>query len=136
MSIFVDANVFLRFLLDDDQRQASQAEVLFTDAKAGKVDLLCGPPVLFEMAWTLRSTYGHGRVKVLETLQSLMAMSGIRFLDRDLIESALQIAEAHQMEFADAYIAASAQKHKAALATFNTKDFKRSGLKLRTLNGA
>lgn len=136
MSVFVDANVFLRFLLEDDAAQAAQAEALFREAKLGKQDLLCGPPVLFEMAWTLRSAYGQRREQVLEILRSLMSMQGIKFLDRELLESALEHAVEHQMEFADAYIAASAHRHKASIATFNTKDFKRSGIKLRSWSGA
>ena len=135
MRVFVDANVFLRFLVEDDAQQAQQAEALFKAAQAGRVDLLCGPPVLFEVAWTLRSAYGRSRLQVLETLQSLLAFPGLKLSDKDLVGEALDLARAHAMEFADAYIAASARAAKAQVATFNTKDFKAAGVLLRPWRG-
>jgi predicted nucleic acid-binding protein len=128
---FVDANVFLRFLIQDDLEQASQAESLFRSGVAGTLELVTGPPVLFEVAWTLRSAYGHPRTQVLDALRSLMAMPGLKVLDKAAVGEALDMAETHGMDFADAYIAASARSAKAQVATFNSKDFKASGVPLR-----
>jgi predicted nucleic acid-binding protein len=55
--IFVDANVFLRFFTRDDESQQKRSEGLFRSAAAGEAALITGPPVLFEVAWTLRSVY-------------------------------------------------------------------------------
>lgn len=56
-SVFVDANVFLRFFTKDDDGQHEQAERLFRAGAEGEVVLISGPPVLFEVAWTLRAAY-------------------------------------------------------------------------------
>ena len=39
-SLFVDTNVFLRFLTNDDPAKAKRAEILFRDALRGKVKLV------------------------------------------------------------------------------------------------
>lgn len=124
MKVMVDANVFLRYFMVDEQKQAAQAEALFQAAKDGKVQLVCGPPVLFELAWTLRRPFGLSRRQVLEALKNLLALPGLQLLDAPLVRRAVELGEAHNMEFADAYIAASAMGAKAQLATFNERDFK------------
>jgi predicted nucleic acid-binding protein len=132
MSVFVDANVFLRLLTEDDERQAEQASQLFIAAREGKVQLITGPPVLFELAWSLRTAFDLSRAQILDALARIAAMPGLKLLDAELVQQALALALEHGMEFADAYIAATAQAQRSSVATFNTKDFKRSGLKLRS----
>ena len=54
---FADANVFLRFLTVDDEGHHQRAVRLFEAARSGECRLVTGPPVLFELAWTLRAAY-------------------------------------------------------------------------------
>ena len=71
------------------------------------------------------------RAYVQDMLESVLAMEGLTVHDGSVIRRALGLGRDHKMEFADAYIAASALAEKAGLATFNQKDFKDSGVKLR-----
>jgi predicted nucleic acid-binding protein len=66
--VFVDANVFLRFFTVDREGHHELAVRLFDRATAGEILLVTGPPVLFEVAWTLRSAYGLSREQVLDVL--------------------------------------------------------------------
>ena len=126
MKVFVDANVFVRFFTRDDQRQHEKAERLLQQAAAGRVRLVSGPPVLFETAWTLRSAYKVSPAKVLEVVEAIAGFPGLSLTDADLVTEALSLARASGVEFADAYIAASAQAVGAdGVATFNIKDFDR-----------
>lgn len=131
MKVLVDANVFLRYFTLDDQRQSARAEELFKAAAAGQMELVCGPPVLFELAWTLRRPYGLSRRQVLETLKNLLALPGLQLLDAPLVRRAVDLGESHNMEFADAYIAASALTQHCEVATFNERDFKDAGVTLK-----
>lgn len=128
-TIFVDANVFLRFFTLDDRGQHDQAARLFQQAAAGKVALATGPPVLFEIAWTLRSAYRQSNAKALEVLSAIAAVPGLVLTDRRIVEAALALAKTSGQEFADAYIA-SASREVAAdeVATFNRKHFDRLGV--------
>ncbi|MEI6564964.1 MAG: PIN domain-containing protein [bacterium] len=124
--VFVDANVFLRFFTQDDDGQHEKARALFTSAGAGKIQLVSGPPVLFEVAWTLRSAYAVSSGRILDILDAIAAFPGLSLSDEATVLSAISLARESGVEFADAYIAASAQSLGVdQVATFNAKDFKR-----------
>ena len=130
-TVFVDANVFLRFFTVDNQGQHDQAAAMLGQAANGKVALLTGPPVLFEIAWTLRSAYRQTNTKVLDVLSAIAAFPGLQLTDARIVEDALTLAKASGQEFADAYIASASRERGAdAVATFNRKHFDRLGVAL------
>ena len=55
--VFVDTNVFLRSVLDDNVEQAKKAGLLFEMAVLNKVELKTTVVVFFEIAWVLSSHY-------------------------------------------------------------------------------
>lgn len=131
---FVDTNVFLRFFTHDDARQHDRAVTLFKDAAAGKIALVTGPPVLFEVAWTLRATYDVARDKILEVLSSILGIRGLRIADATLVEAAIRAAAGSGQEFADAYIHEQTMALGAdAIATFNRRHFEKLGSRLLDL---
>lgn len=133
-TLFVDANVFLRFFTVDDEDQHKRAAELLRRAAAGKCELVTGPPVLFEIVWTLRTAYDVPREKVLDVLSRLAALPGLRMVDADLVENAIGIARSSGQEYADAYILAGMRKAGAdAIATFNRKHFERMNAPLQAL---
>lgn len=133
-SWFIDANVFLRFLTVDDQGQHERAARLFEKAAKGQARLVCGPPVLFELAWTLRAAYKIPRAKVIEILSAIYSMPGLTLTDEPLVAGALALASEAGVEFADAYIAASARASACSgLATFDRRDFARLGIEMADL---
>jgi predicted nucleic acid-binding protein len=71
---FVDSNVFLRFYTADDPRQQAEAQKIFLKAKAGELELYCGPPVFFEIAWVLNSRYKIPLAEILDKLESILAI--------------------------------------------------------------
>lgn len=133
-SIFVDANVFLRFLTMDDAGQMSRVLSLFKKAEKGNIRLVTGPPVLFEIAWTLKKAYKKSSEEILDLLASLVSTSWLDMTDRDLVEEAVNIAKISCQDFADAYIHASSIKAGAdSIATFNKKHFEKMGSVLMDL---
>ena len=130
-SVFVDSNLLLRLITNDDHAQSEKAAKLFSRAREGKVRLVSGPPVLFEVAWTLRSRYRQSGEAILDVIEAMLATPGLDLLDHDRTAAALKLARHAGMEFADAYVAASARDGGCdALATFNRADFKKSGITL------
>lgn len=123
--VFVDANVFLRFFTQDDEGQHEKARALFTSADSGKIELVSGPPVLFEVAWTLRSAYDLPPGRILDILDAIAAFPHLSLSDGAAVLSAISLARESGVEFADAYIAVSAQSQADCIATFNPKHVKR-----------
>lgn len=133
-TIFVDANVFLRFFTVEDRGQHEQAAELFRQAAAGKVALVTGPPVLFEIVWTLRSAYKQTNAKMLDVVAAIAALPGLQLTDERTVEAALALAKASGQEFADAYIASAARQVGAdEVATFNRKHFDRLGVSIHAV---
>ena len=131
---FVDSNVFLRFLTVDDRGQHQKAVRLFEAARNGECRLVTGPPVFFELAWTLRAAYKTPKDKVLEILSAVFATLGMTLPDAPLVADALSLAAATGSEFADAYLAASSRAAECSgVATFNRKDFVKLGVELAEL---
>ncbi len=125
-SLFVDANVFLRFFTTDDKGQHKRAAALFRKAASGEVVLVTGPPVLFEIAWTLGSAYKQSHERILDALSAIVALPGLRLTDAGLVEEALALARKSGQAFADAYIVAGAQDAGTdEIATFNRRHFEK-----------
>lgn len=53
--VFVDTNVFLRFLTNDDPIKAKRVEALFRQAIKGQIQLITSLLVMAEIVWTLES---------------------------------------------------------------------------------
>jgi predicted nucleic acid-binding protein len=126
--VFVDSNVFLRFFEGDDPEQLERADRLFGEAARGEVALVTGPPVLFEVAWTLRTTYELTKEATLDVLVRVLGLPGLELTDRALVEESIRRAVVSGQDFADAYIAASIGPAGCeSVATFNRRHFDKLG---------
>jgi predicted nucleic acid-binding protein len=133
--IFIDSNVFLRFYASDDAGQGDLAEELFRRAARNEIGLVTGPPVFFEVAWTLKAWAKWPNAKILDTLQAMTAIPNMRLIDKDTVISAILLAKAAGQEFADSYIAATVRERGIKLMTFNHKHFMKLKTPLYTLSG-
>ena len=132
--IFADTNLFVRYLVNDIPSQIDKVEQLFDRAEKGEVRLVTGPPVFFEMAWTLKSFYNMGRKGIYECLSSILGLPGLEITELDILEEALELYCHTSSDFSDAYVAVLSQKAGAdALATFNTRHFKNLDVELYPL---
>jgi predicted nucleic acid-binding protein len=120
---FVDSNVFLRFYTADDVKQQAAAQEIFLEARAGKINLFCGPPVFFEVAWVLRSCYKISDMDILDKLESMLAIPNLHVFDSDRVKRAISLARKSKQSYADAYIAVTAKDEHIGVVTFNKKHF-------------
>ena len=127
---FVDSNIFLRFYSKDDEKQRQQARTILLKAQKKEIELYCGPPVFFEVAWVLGATYGLSRDEILEILETMLYTPNLRVLDEEIVRDAIELARATQQGFADSYIAIAARKLEIGVATFNSKHFTKLGTEL------
>lgn len=106
MTAFVDTNVLIRHLTGDPPDQAARA----TRYLAGADDLLLPDLILAEVAYVLESFYEAPRAQVATTLRAVLAFPAIRVLDADLLQRAVEVYDVHRLDFADAYLVASAER--------------------------
>ncbi len=51
----IDANVILRYLLEDNEEQSALALEIFHHVESGQIRALCNPVNLAEATWVLKS---------------------------------------------------------------------------------
>jgi predicted nucleic acid-binding protein len=127
---FVDSNVFLRFFNQDEPKHSAAAEALFRKAQGREIELFCGPPVFFEVAWVLRSFYKISNEEILDKLESILSIPNFSVFDAEQVSSAIALARSSGCGFADSYIAVTARNKNMDIATFNMKHFSKLGADL------
>ena len=130
---FVDSNIFLRFYSKDDAQQRRQAREILLKAQKREIELYCGPPVFFEVAWALSSAYGLSNDTILDTLETMLYTPNLQVSDGDSVKDAIELARETKQCFADSYIAITARKLGIGVATFNRKHFSKLGAKLYSI---
>jgi predicted nucleic acid-binding protein len=106
VTAFVDANVLVRHVTGDPPAQARRATRYLEDAD----ELLLPDLILAEVAYVLESFYEVARVQVASTLRAILAFPPIRVIDGELLQRAVEVYEVHRLDFADAYLVASAER--------------------------
>lgn len=104
--VFVDTNLFLRYLTNDDPAKADRVEQLLNQAAAGEVKLVTAEMVLAETVWVLESSYGLARAQVAPLLRGILATPGLEVQNGNLVARALDHYETLNIDFVDGYIAA------------------------------
>ena len=131
----VDTNVILRFLTGEPESQARQAAQLFQHCENGDALLKISPIVIAEVVFVLTGKiYKLRRNVVAEQLEVFLSNPSFQVQELDETLLALKLFKAHPIDFADAYLAASAQLAGDAVASFD-KDFKKiDGLDFQLLS--
>jgi len=106
VTAFLDTNILVRHLTGDPPDQAARAAQYLRSAD----ELLLPDLILAEVAYVLESFYATPRAQVATTLRAVLAFPAIRVLDADLLQRAIEVYEVHRLDFADAYLVASAER--------------------------
>jgi predicted nucleic-acid-binding protein len=131
--IAIDTNVLLRYLLQDDAKQAAKANKLIL----GTEEVLITDVVLTEMIWTLKGKrYGLSKEQIVDVIHALFAESNIKFEDGYAVWGALKDfmnakpikagGKTKQADFPDALIVNKAKRYgqlnKTEISTIYTFD--------------
>lgn len=120
----LDANVILRFLRNDDPKQSPAAKRLIESAVAGRVALAISDVTAAEVFYALRASYKMSRPETASLLMSLFGSRVFELEHEKRILEALQGTERQNVDFGDAYLAATALAADEPIASFDG-DFKR-----------
>jgi len=107
---FVDTNLFVRYLTDDDPEKADRVEALLGEASAGKVRLVTADLVLVELIWVLESSYDMKPGEITPMIRAILATPGLAVINGALMARALDHYESKNIDIVDGYIAALMEK--------------------------
>lgn len=124
--IFVDTNVFLRFLTNDDVTKAAKAGRLFREAAGGRVSLKTSPLVIAEIVWTLESYYGLPKSQIAEKVEKILNTPNLECGESVRILQALDTYVHENIDYIDAYhVFYMKDLGLARIATYDRKHFGR-----------
>jgi predicted nucleic acid-binding protein len=126
----LDANVLVRFLVQDDPKQSAAATALFEKAERREILLYLEALVVAETVYVLIGRYGRSRTEVVNVLLALIQNAGIETMEEDVVTDALQRFAAFNVDFSDAWLASRSAHLRRPVASFDRdldkfKDIKR-----------
>lgn len=104
--VFVDTNLFLRYLTNDIPEQANAIEALLRRAAAGEVLLVTNSLVMAELVWTLESYYHLPPQSIQDKVLAILNTPGLEVGEGDLVLQAVLWYAEKNVDFVDAYNAA------------------------------
>jgi predicted nucleic acid-binding protein len=115
---FVDTDVIIRLLTNDDSVKQAQAAALFEQVEKGQLVLAAPDTVIADAVYVLSSPrlYHLPRKEVAALLLPLVQLPGFRVNNRRTVLSALAIyAATSQLDFGDAMIIAAMRESNASI---------------------
>ena len=123
---FVDTNVFIRYLTNDDPKKADRVERLLKLTIEGKASLITNLMVIAELVWTLESYYGLSRSDIGEKLSLILNTPNLEVPENQRIMKALSLYVEENIDFIDAYNAIFVKEHGISnILTYDKKHFDR-----------
>ena len=105
MSAFLDTNVLIRHLTGDPPGQARRATAFLERAD----ELLLPDLIVAEVVYVLESFYEVERKRVAELVRAVIGFPAVVVVDAPLLLRALEVYEIDRIDFAEAYLVASAE---------------------------
>lgn len=130
MSLALDTNVLVRFLVRDDEEQHRQARELIEGVIADGGTFFVSEIVLCEVVWVLDASYRVPRQEIVKTLRDLARAKHLRWRAADRVRAAMDAFAEGRGDFADYLIREDGRAAGAtALVTFDQNLLKEGGFR-------
>lgn len=106
--IGLDTNVVVRYLTQDDAKQAALASKLFEHTLSAERPGFVSLITLCEIAWVLSECYGADKARIRAVVEGLLASKQILVEDAERVWKALRNWEKSSADFSDALMGQSA----------------------------
>jgi len=128
--IGLDTNVLVRYIAQDDRRQAAKAtrviEEECSETRPGFVTAI----VLAELVWVLDCSYGSAKAEIVAVLQRILRTKQLVVQDAETIWKAVRSFEASKADFADCLIERIGATHECEYTSTFDKHAASSGMRL------
>ncbi|OGD02964.1 hypothetical protein A3D85_01735 [Candidatus Amesbacteria bacterium RIFCSPHIGHO2_02_FULL_47_9] len=105
MTYFVDTNVFLRAILQDDKSKGDECVSFLEKIKLNRIDAVTSHLVLAEMVWTLARSYRATKKEIVRAAKSVVNLRGLKLEDSYDLNLALPWFETKGVKFVDCLLA-------------------------------
>jgi len=126
---FIDTNIFLRTLINDNEKLFNECVGFLELVKNGEIKAQTSCLVLSEVSWTLSGFYNSGKDKVIESLYSIINLKNLKFNEKFNSSFGVQIYEQNNIKLTDAFIASHPKiQSKEMIVVSYDKDFDKLGV--------
>jgi len=102
--IGLDTNVLVRYITQDDPKQAAAASIAIESAAERGETLLVQPIVLCELVWVLHRAYGFRKADILPVLERVLRTVQFEVADKDTVSAGVDDYRRGRADFADCYV--------------------------------
>ena len=129
--IFLDTNVWLRFLLQDEKQQAEDCVKLIELIETGHFRPYTSAIVLLELQYVLTVVYKIAREAVVEDIETILGTRGLVLAEKTNFGEAFRIYRQSKIKLADCLVA-TALPEKMILCSYDQDFRKISGVVVKT----
>ncbi len=101
----LDTNVLVRYLVQDDPKQAAQASRFIEAYCTNENPCLIGQIVLCELTWVLESNYHQGREEIASIIEQLLQVGQLEVMEPEVVWRALKDYRNSNADFPDHLLA-------------------------------
>lgn len=119
VSLILDTNAFLRFLLNDIPDQADKVSQIISQAKQNKVNLTVPQIVIFEIIYVLTKFYKFPKDKIINKVGIILKSPHLNIQDQNIFQQALEMYEKQNLSFVDCFLISMAKEQNQQIFTFD-----------------
>ncbi|MEJ2610750.1 MAG: type II toxin-antitoxin system VapC family toxin [Candidatus Thiodiazotropha sp.] len=101
----LDTDVLVRYLVQDDPKQAAQASKFIETNCTDKSPCFIGQIVLCELAWVLESNYNQDRKQITTIIEQLLQVGQLEVMEPEVVWCALNDYKNSNADFPDHLLA-------------------------------
>ena|SRR3989344_5789253 len=118
-TIIVDANIIIRFLLNDHPKLSQLAISLFSKAQKKLIKIYLDEVILAEVIWTLSSFYKIKKSELIDNIEKFISQDWIVNTKKKSMLKALYLYKSANLDYIDCWIFVVSQALKFKLETFD-----------------
>ena len=127
-NIFIDANIFLRFLVFDEKNPhlSKKSQNIFQKIVDKKITVQTNALIIAEIVYVLEKVYKFTKPEITQKIIPLLSLDHIHILDKEKVIQSLLIYQEKNVDFEDAYSYVDMlEKNIDKIFTFDHKHFSR-----------
>ena len=128
--VLVDANVFLRIFIKENESSFRHCQAFFEAVKTGHIAAYIPTLVVAEVSFVLSSHYKLSKPAILQALASMGVSSGLAMIDDLQASLGVMLYKTHNVKLIDCLLASSkrVQSGKASILSYD-RDFDKLGIR-------
>ena len=123
--IVLDTNIFIRFLMADDEKLYHETTQIFLDIENDNTHAIIIESVFAEIVFVLEKVYKVTRQEIADLLIKILELKGLRRTNASLYKKALDIYQAKKIDIVDCLLLAFSELNKIELMSYD-RDIKKN----------